>query len=282
VNFGGGTNSTAELVGFWERGIRPDLIPFSDTGDEKPHTYEHLWRMQEWLESVGFPSITIVRWDRKVGENAGRFITISEQCETRREMPSKAYGFAGCTSKWKSQPVDTYVREWASDALGSGAKVTRALGFDADEPHRFGRARDTDEWAYRYPLVEWGWGREECRQAIARAGLEQPGKSACFMCPSSQPSEVISLRREYPVLLLRALDIERAAVQERAGRDTTIIGLGRSNFNWSDLLYACDGDDDAFGRLSRKAQRAALAYRRGQDVEDEDEDGEVCPGCWDG
>ena len=217
VNFGGGTHSTAELVGFWERGIRPDLIPFADTGDEKPHTYEHLWTMQRWLESIGFPPITIVRWDRIRGEDAGRFISISEDCQRRHEMPSKTYGFAGCTSKWKSKPVDRLVRESFNGHLDSGAKVTRALGFDADEPHRFGRDRDTKEWAFRYPLVEWGWGREECVQAIRRAGLPQPGKSACFMCPSSQPSEVLWLRDNHPDLFTRACAIEAAAVAQRGG-----------------------------------------------------------------
>lgn len=45
VNFGGGTNSTALLVGMHERGIRPDVIVFSDTGSEVPHTYAHLAAM---------------------------------------------------------------------------------------------------------------------------------------------------------------------------------------------------------------------------------------------
>jgi len=44
VSFGGGTNSTAMLVGMWERGERPDAILFADTGGEKPHTYQHARR----------------------------------------------------------------------------------------------------------------------------------------------------------------------------------------------------------------------------------------------
>ena len=34
VSYGGGTNSTAMLVGLWERGERPDAIVFADTGGE--------------------------------------------------------------------------------------------------------------------------------------------------------------------------------------------------------------------------------------------------------
>ena len=37
------------------------------------------------------------------------------------------------------------------------------------------------------------WGRDDCVAAIARVGLPQPGKSACFFCPSSKKHEIITL-----------------------------------------------------------------------------------------
>ena len=62
VAYGGGTNSTAMLCGFRERGIRPALILFADTGGELPHTYEHLRVMsdkcQEWF---GLPIETVFK-----------------------------------------------------------------------------------------------------------------------------------------------------------------------------------------------------------------------------
>lgn len=42
VAYGMGVDSTAVLVGLQQRGIRPDLILFADTGDEKPATYAYL------------------------------------------------------------------------------------------------------------------------------------------------------------------------------------------------------------------------------------------------
>ena len=55
VGFGAGTNSTAMLIGMHERGIKPDFILFSDTGGERPHTYEHVEEVNEWQESIGWP-----------------------------------------------------------------------------------------------------------------------------------------------------------------------------------------------------------------------------------
>src|SRR3712207_8674342 len=58
--------STAMLVEFALRGIRPDLILFADTGGEKPETYAYLPVIQRYLARVGFPTVTTVRYeDRK-------------------------------------------------------------------------------------------------------------------------------------------------------------------------------------------------------------------------
>ena len=40
VSFGGGTNSTAMIIGMYLHKIPVDLILFADTGGEQPHTYE--------------------------------------------------------------------------------------------------------------------------------------------------------------------------------------------------------------------------------------------------
>ena len=40
VSFGGGTNSTAMIIGMYLHKIPIDLILFADTGGEQPHTYE--------------------------------------------------------------------------------------------------------------------------------------------------------------------------------------------------------------------------------------------------
>ena len=42
VAYGLGMDSTAMLIEFPPRGIRPDLILFADTGCEKPETYLYL------------------------------------------------------------------------------------------------------------------------------------------------------------------------------------------------------------------------------------------------
>src|SRR5690349_20131082 len=62
VAYGAGVNSTAMLVEFARRGIRPDLILFADTGWEKPETYQYLGVVRPFLKSVGFPDLVVVRY----------------------------------------------------------------------------------------------------------------------------------------------------------------------------------------------------------------------------
>lgn len=55
VGYGGGTDSTAMLVGLWQRQVPVDLILFADPGGEQPHTYEYLEIMERWLLEHGMP-----------------------------------------------------------------------------------------------------------------------------------------------------------------------------------------------------------------------------------
>jgi hypothetical protein len=232
VAYGGGTNSTALLVGMLERGERPDLILFADTGGEKPGTYAHTATVSNWCASVGFPRIETVRYANK----AGQVITLYDKCISGKMLPSIAYGFKSCSEKWKRRPQDRYVSKWApaQAAWDAGLKVVKLIGYDADEDRRAGIAEDA-QYAYRYPLIEWGWDRDACVAAIQRAGLPQPGKSACFFCPNSTEDEIRALPPELQ---------QKAVAMEDNAELTTIAGLGR-RFPWRDVIRS----DKAQGRF---------------------------------
>lgn len=246
VSYGGGTNSTAMLVGLWERGERPDAIVFADTGSEKPHTYEHVALVSKWCESVGFPAIVTVKGDQPQQIKDG---SLYNECLRLGVLPSKAYGFGSCSMKWKVEPQRKYDRAYAKERSIELSDITRLVGFDADEPSRMDRGVANAHKVpskQRFPLIEWGWGRDECVDAIARAGLPQPGKSACFFCPSSKVPEIIQLGRDYPELLDQALEMERKALAgEGQAPALRGKGLGRS-FAWIEIVKYQDAQCDMF------------------------------------
>lgn len=231
VAYGGGVNSTALLCGWIERGLRPvNLVMFSDTGGERPETYSYVAEVSAWLTSRGYPAIVTVR---KV-DKSGAVETLEQNCIEHEMLPSLAYGFKKCSHKFKLQPQEKYANHYAPAraAWESGSRVVKLIGYDADEPHRaLGHDSDAKYW-YRYPLIEWSWGRADCVQAIQRAGLNIPSKSACFFCPSNTVQEIRTLEREHPDLLTRALELEALGLQNTR----TVQGLGR-RFAWRDLIH---------------------------------------------
>ena len=210
VSYGGGANSTALLIGLHQHRIPVDLILFADTGAEHPHTYAYLEVMDRWLKDHGMPPITRVYKTTRDGKR----LTLEDECLQSCSLPSIAYGFKRCSLKHKIGPQEKFCnhyppcrRTWAA-----GKRVVKFIGYDAGEGYRSDKVllgdladRKYSKW---YPLMEWGWTRDDCIRQIEAAGLPQPGKSSCFFCPSMKPDEITALREQHPDLFRRALALE--------------------------------------------------------------------------
>lgn len=236
ASYGGGVNSTAMLIGMWQRGDKPNLILFADTGGETPETMKYLDTFSRWLQDRGFPAIRTVQ---KTTKRAGRFrganetLTLERMCLEQNVLPSIAYGMKTCSLKFKREPQDEYLWAWMRERIPVGPfeRVVKLIGFDAGEPHRAIESPDV-RCANRYPLIEWGWDRDECIEAIAEAGLCVPPKSSCFFCPNMEELEILTLRDRHPELLRRALALESNAVSTHG---SSIKGLGR-DVSWRQII----------------------------------------------
>ncbi len=245
VGYGMGTDSTAMLVWMHHQGIRPDVILFADTCDEKPETYAYLPIIDAWLDKVGFPRVTVARM------NSGD-ASLSDQCIRNETLPSLAFGGHSCSLKWKVGAQEVWTNSYLPAALGwrVGMKVLKAIGYDASpaDCKRRGRAEASSadsrkKFDYVYPLADAGITRDECIRLIEAEGLPLPGKSACFMCPASRPAEVVELGQKHPELLAKSLRMEAIAEAGRHGFRMTdgkqsTCGMGRS-WNWTDYLRTC-------------------------------------------
>lgn len=276
VNFGGGVDSTAILVGLarlyraGDDDAKPDLILFADTGDEMPETYDNVNRMSQWCEDVFGIPITICSRPNNIPGRVG-YKSLSENCITNETLPSEAFGRGACSSKWKHEPMDAFLRGrkrplrmgWL-EANGFNQKPLRMIGYDVTEAgnpkSKRGKnaAISEDEMnRYSYPLVDWGWTRQLCKEAIANEGLQVPVKSACFMCPNQTEAELLDMAQNAPELFLRALAIEEIAKRGRNGL-TKIEGLWRrtrksDNRRGSWVEHFGQGDFNATTAAERKA-----------------------------
>ena len=187
--------------------------------------------MDQWLKEHGMPEITRVYKTTKDGKR----LTLEDECLKSGTLPSIAYGFKRCSLKHKIGPQEKFCNNYppCREVWRSGKKVVKFIGYDAGEHYRSDKVLLNDladpKYSKWYPLMEWGWDREECIRQIEAAGLPQPGKSSCFFCPSMRAEEIIDLREHYPDLFRRALALEDNA---RANLKT-VQGLGR-NYSWRD------------------------------------------------
>lgn len=239
LSYGGGTNSTAMLIGMNERGERPDFITFADTGSEQDYTYRHMETVNDWLLSVGFPTITVVKPTQPKMVSDG---SLFNECVRLGRLPSKAYGNGSCSLKWKVEPQERWNRNMAKEQGIEIAQIVRLIGYDYDEPQRYERAialSHKQQTKLRFPLIEWAWGRDECVEAIARVRLPQPGKSSCVMCPSMKKQEILTLRADYPKIFASVLEMERRAMAGEGQSDASRSGLGRT-FSWADFIAQVD------------------------------------------
>lgn len=226
VAYGMGTDSTAMLIEMVRRGIRPDVITFADTGAEHPRTYAYLPIINEYLARHGFPLVTVVRYVPGKPKN-GQYYTISGNCLVNKTLPSLAFGYKKCSLKWKAEPQEKYLTQYwqpGIEAKAAGVPLRRLIGYDAGpKDSKRGAVNENPDFSYGYPLRLWNIDREECKAIIEAAGLPQPGKSACIMCPSTKPDELAELARDYPDLAARAIAIEDNAREKL----TKIAGLWR-------------------------------------------------------
>lgn len=147
-----------------------------------------------------------------------------------------------CSMKFKGWVIDTYLAHHAPEAIRhafgfEAGEVGRAercaehmprgsgpgrlvFGFEAGEAARARRAADYDT-PYRiaeFPLIEWGWEREDCERYIEQVtGIADWPKSACVYCPFALTSKAGRLRTlerydSRPESAIETLMLERRAL----------------------------------------------------------------------
>lgn len=239
VAYGGGLNSTAMIIELINRGYRPNVITFADTGGEKPETYSYIEGFDNWLSNNGGPNIVRVKFE-------GKHDSLESECLTQNTLPSLAFGYKKCSLKYKVGPQEKYMNNLsiAKEVWNSGSKILKAIGYDAGEAHRLHIYED-EKYIYWYPLVDWSINRDGCIEIIKSAGIPLPPKSACFFCPATRPREIIKLKNCHSDLLERALKIERNALLNADPPIVQIKGLGRS-YSWESVIQADESQINLF------------------------------------
>jgi hypothetical protein len=257
LSYGLGVDSTALLLRWLEEPSSRDfelsdlIVVTSMTGDEWPRTgvlvEAHILPR---LREAGVRFAQVARGGPREADGivvlddtdtptrlhiAGAY-KLSDELTSVGTVP-QASGNRLCSIKFKGWVIDNYLRRYApqvtrhafgyeagevgrAETCASHLPGRMAFGFSAEELKRATQATDydTDHKRAIFPLIEWGWHREDCRRFIEKVtGVPDWPKSACVYCPfalTSRAGRERTLRRfdTRPESAIEALVLERRSL----------------------------------------------------------------------
>jgi hypothetical protein len=227
LSYGLGVDSTALLLRWLEEAGSRDfeldklVVLTAITGDEFPDTVRlvtsHiLHRLRHYRiryvqvarrgpsQSAGIIVHTDTRTPRKV--HATTPYALSDELLAAGTVPQFVSGQRRCTHHFKGFPLTA----WTNQEFGS-QPIRQVLGYNADEQRRVLRAEGytTDARHFEFPLIAWGWGREDCERYVEQITGESWRKSCCVFCPfAAGKPEVLARYRQFPAEAADALFLE--------------------------------------------------------------------------
>lgn len=225
LSFGAGQDSTALLYkyafdkDFRKKYVTGDfMVIFSDTGDEHPHTYDHLKFVSGFCKEhkIEFHAIT-----HEMGYHPKSFAKGLRFHYNRYDaIMSKAMRNKSCSDNLKIKPIYSFLADLVNERYMHGwsrakgklslkeyairyGKINMILGIAAGEEKRINNKPSKSQWMNLainkvYPLPEMGFDREKCQAYIKSLGLEVPFPSNCMLCPFISKIELLWLHRFYP------------------------------------------------------------------------------------
>jgi hypothetical protein len=136
----------------------------------------------------------------------------------------------------KGEVLDAWITDHISEAFGP------YLGYNADELKRAGKADGYTCQGHQfvYPLIEWGWTRNDCIEYLYRVFGVLWRKSACVYCPFQQKKAAI----------------ERYHRDPKAGGYTLLLELNALAFNPRMHLFS---SGTAYDLIAESSNLAAIA-----------------------
>lgn len=156
-----------------------------------------------------------------------REVTWLERPATLAER--RGMGRRQCTSEYKLGPINRKVRELLGAAAPEYRRVPRGrvceqwIGFSLDELTRVSDRNEVSYITKRYPLIDLGMTRDDCKRWLRRAGWTSVEKSACIGCPYHGNRQWRDLRDNRPDEWADAVAFD-AAIRKGGARGLPLHG----------------------------------------------------------
>ena len=172
-----------------ERKIKIHSIAFFDTGWEYPEMYNHIKEVEQYI---------------------GRPIIRLSPIYNFKDM-LKRYGWPHMCLRWCTGEKMRAMRKYthANNAIS-------LIGYAADEIKR-ANGKEQKKRLTRFPLIEWGITEKAALSYCLKKGFTWGGlynhfkRCSCFCCPLQKLDDFRKIKKFYPVLWQRMLEMEKTA-----------------------------------------------------------------------
>ena len=215
LSLSGGKDSTALGLEWLKRHQQDPItyplheVIYCDTGMEFPAMVDHINRLEQIFMEAG------IKFTRIKHEKSFEYFMFEHWPKFRKNSKYKNQGYSwpGPQSRWCTTILKTDLLDGYTNKLREERKVIQLIGLAADEQKRIQRANNQNP-EHRHPLADWGWTEADCLKYCYEAGFDWGGlyevfhRVSCWCCPLQSLDELRKLRKNFPDLWARLLDME--------------------------------------------------------------------------
>ena len=219
---GGGVQSTAALVLTAQGIIDYPVHLFANVGDdsEAPETLDYVRNISKPYADKHGIQLLELRYTKRDGSTPTLLETLTRKGSRSipipvRVAPVGAPARRSCTKHHKIKVLEKWHRQ---NGATEDSPATVGIGFTVDELHRLGKGKRAGCETVEYPLVDLMLRRSDCLNLIAREGLPEPPKSACWFCPMHPMRTWSEIARDKPERFAKVVELERTLNANRAER----------------------------------------------------------------
>lgn len=216
LSLSGGKDSTALALEWLKRHQQDPVtyplheVLYCDTGMEFPAMVEHINRLEKIITDAG------IKFAKLKSAKSFEYYMIEHRFsffKPNSKYKNQGYSWPSpqlrwCTSNLKANLLDGY-----TNRLQKCKKVIKLIGIAADEKHRLERKNNQNP-NHRHPLIDWNWSEADCLQYCYDHGFDWGGlyeifpRVSCWCCPLKSLSELRKLRKHFPDLWAKLLEME--------------------------------------------------------------------------
>lgn len=208
VSFSGGKDSTAMLLKMIEENMQIDEIIFCDTGVEFPAMYEHIRKVEKYIERP----ITILK-----SKYTFEYLMFDYVKTKGKNKGKKGYSWPDFRVRWCTDFLKR--RVWLQHMKRyKGIEVTEYHGIALDEAHR--ADKNNDGRNIKYPLIEWRMTEKRALAYCYSKGFDWNGlykkftRVSCYLCPLQRLGELEVIYKDYPDLWQKMKELDLRSIKQ--------------------------------------------------------------------